>query len=33
VCSERTTLREACIALGHLTGEQFDEYVRPEKMV
>lgn len=30
---ERTTLREACIALGHLTGEQFDEYVRPEKMV
>ncbi|MBR4209108.1 MAG: class II fumarate hydratase [Lachnospiraceae bacterium] len=28
-----TTLREEAIRLGFLTGEQFDEYVRPEKMV
>ena len=28
-----TTLREAAIALGLLTGEQFDEAVRPEDMV
>lgn len=28
-----TTLREACIALGYLTGEQFDEHVKPEKML
>lgn len=28
-----TTLREAAIALGLLTGEQFDEAVRPEEMV
>lgn len=27
-----TTLREACIKLGYLTGEQFDEYVKPEEM-
>ncbi|HYM21455.1 MAG TPA: class II fumarate hydratase [Candidatus Kapabacteria bacterium] len=30
---ESMTLREAGIALGLLTGEQFDEWVRPEKMV
>ena len=24
-----TTLREEAINLGHLTGEQFDEWVRP----
>ena len=30
--SEHTSLREAAIQLGHLTGEQFDEWVRPEKM-
>ncbi|MBI2390985.1 MAG: class II fumarate hydratase [Deltaproteobacteria bacterium] len=30
---EGTTLREAAIALGHVTGEQFDEWVRPEEMV
>ncbi|PWV97989.1 fumarase class II [Paenibacillus cellulosilyticus] len=30
---EGTTLREAAIASGLLTGEQFDTYVRPEKMV
>ncbi len=28
-----TTLREACVALGHLTGEEFDRAVRPEDMV
>jgi fumarate hydratase class II len=26
------TLREAAVALGHLTEEQFDELVRPEDM-
>jgi fumarate hydratase class II len=30
---ENTTLREAAIALGILTGEKFDEVVRPEKMI
>jgi fumarate hydratase, class II len=30
---EGTSLREAAIASGHLTGEQFDQWVRPEKMV
>ncbi len=30
---EGTTLREAAIASGHLTGEQFDAAVRPEEMV
>ena len=28
-----TTLKQAAIELGHLTAEQFDEYVSPEKMV
>lgn len=28
-----TTLREEAIALGYLTGEQFDEWVRPERML
>ncbi|MEM7457799.1 MAG: lyase family protein, partial [Planctomycetota bacterium] len=28
-----STLREAAIELGYLTGEQFDEYVIPENMV
>jgi fumarate hydratase class II len=31
--AEGKTLREACIELGFLTGEEFDEIVRPEKMV
>ena len=31
--AEKTTLREAAIASGLVTGEQFDEWVRPEKMV
>lgn len=30
--AENTTLREACIALGLLSGEAFDQYVRPEAM-
>ena len=30
---EGTSLREAAIASGHLTAEQFDEWVRPENMV
>jgi fumarate hydratase class II len=30
--AENTTLREAAIELGLLTGEKFDEVVRPEKM-
>ena len=28
-----TTLREAAVALGLVTAEQFDEWVRPEKMI
>ncbi len=31
--SEGTTLREAALVLGHVTGEQFDQWVRPENMV
>lgn len=27
-----TTLREAALALGHVTSGQFDQWVRPEKM-
>ncbi|HUY63578.1 MAG TPA: class II fumarate hydratase, partial [Acidimicrobiales bacterium] len=30
--TDGSTLRAACIALGFLTGEQFDEAVRPEEM-
>jgi fumarate hydratase class II len=30
---EGTSLREAAIASGHLTAEQFDQWVRPEKMI
>ena len=30
---EGSSLREAAIATGHVTGEQFDEWVRPERMV
>jgi fumarate hydratase class II len=29
---ERSTLREAALALGYLTPEQFDAAVRPEEM-
>ena len=31
--ADNTTLKEAAIELGILTAEQFDEYVRPEKMI
>ncbi len=31
--AEHTTLREAAIALGLMTGEDFDQKVRPEKMI
>ena len=30
---EHTTLREAALALGFVTGEEFDRWVRPEEMV
>jgi fumarate hydratase class II len=30
---EGTTLRDAALALGHVTEEQFDEWVRPERMI
>jgi fumarate hydratase, class II len=30
--AEGTTLREAALALGLVTGEQFDDWVRPERM-
>jgi len=30
---EGTTLREAALALGYVTPEQFDEWVDPAKMV
>jgi fumarate hydratase class II len=30
--SHHTSLRDAAVELGHLTGEQFDEWVKPEKM-
>ena len=30
---EGKTLRETAIALGYLTGEEFDQWVRPEKMI
>lgn len=31
--SENISLREACVKLGFLTGERFDEIVKPENMV
>jgi fumarate hydratase, class II len=31
--AEGTSLRAACVELGFLSGEQFDQFVRPEKMV
>ena len=30
---EGRTLREAALELGYLTGEEYDEIVRPERMV
>jgi fumarate hydratase class II len=29
---EKTSLREAAVGSGHLTGEQFDSWVNPEAM-
>ena len=31
--ADGTTLREAIVELGYMSGEQFDDAVRPEKMV
>ena len=31
--AEGTTLRQACVDLGYLTGDEFDEAVRPEDMI
>ena len=31
--AEGTTLREAALALGHVSGADFDRWVRPETMV
>ncbi len=31
--AEGKTLREACVELGYLSGEEFDALVRPEKMI
>jgi len=31
--TERKTLRQACVELGFLTGEEFDQLVRPEQMI
>jgi len=31
--AEGTSLREAALALGTVTAEQFDEWVRPEQML
>jgi fumarate hydratase class II len=30
---EHTTLKEAALALGHCTAEEFEEWVRPEDML
>lgn len=30
---EHTTLKEAAMSLGLLTGEEFDQWVRPETMI
>jgi fumarate hydratase class II len=30
---ENKTLKEAAVELGHVTAEQFDQWVRPEDMV
>ena len=31
--ADGTTLREACLALGYLSGEEFDQAVRPQDMI
>ena len=30
---ENTSLKEAAVALGHVTAEQFDAWVKPEEMI
>ena len=30
---EDTSLKEACVVLGYLTSEEFDEYFHPERMI
>ncbi|MBI3120654.1 MAG: hypothetical protein HYZ03_00050, partial [candidate division NC10 bacterium] len=30
---EGLTLKQAAVALGYLTGEEFDRHIRPERMV
>jgi fumarate hydratase class II len=31
--AEGTSLKEAAVALGFLTAEEFDKFVRPEQMI
>ncbi|EFA81284.1 fumarate hydratase [Heterostelium album PN500] len=31
--AEKTTLKEACLTLGYVSSEQFDQWVRPEDMI
>ena len=31
--AENTSLKDACVALGYLSAERFDEVFRPEKMI
>ena len=31
--AEGTTLKEAAVALGYVTAEEFDRWVRPEAMI
>jgi fumarate hydratase class II len=31
--AEQSTLKNAALALGYATGEQFDEWVDPQKMI
>jgi fumarate hydratase class II len=31
--AEGTSLKDACLALGYLTAEEFDKVMRPEEMV
>lgn len=31
--TDNSSLKAACLALGYLTSDEFDKYVRPEKMI
>ncbi|EGG15369.1 fumarate hydratase [Cavenderia fasciculata] len=31
--AEKTTLKEACLTLGYVTSQEFDQWVRPEEMI